>query len=524
MRQVNTLWAVASGTIALVLSAAGCAKLPTDYPRTESRALQDTAATKLGRTLVPLKEAHPGNAGIFPLSRGLDAFLARMVLADAAERSLDVQYYIWHGDTTGRLLLEQLLRAADRGVRVRLLLDDMGTAADDRVLLAIDAHENIEVRLFNPIASRSARALGTAAEFSRVNRRMHNKSFTADNQAAILGGRNIGDEYFEARPDLDFGDMDVMATGPVVDEVSSAFDLFWNSQAAIPITAFGERPPSQEDLIAARAELHAENESELASPYVEALRTSQLADQFRQGMLSFFWGSATLVHDDPAKARPDTAEDAARLLPQLKPLFDSATQELLVVSPYFVPGKEGVAFLQALQQRGVQVRILTNSLASNDVSAVHAGYAKYREDLLQAGIGLYEVIPTADIHGKRKASRKETGGIGGSSRASLHAKVFVVDRRTVFVGSLNLDPRSIEINTEIGVVFDNPEFGRGMAEGIEQAMQGFCYRLSLDKNSGIIWTGQEAGREVRYTSEPHAGLWRRFSTWFLSLLPIEGQL
>jgi putative cardiolipin synthase len=501
-----------------------CAKLPTDYPRTESHALRDTSDTRLGRELVPLTEAQPGRSGIYPLSRGLDAFLARIVLADAADRSLDVQYYIWHGDTTGRLLLERVLRAAERGVRVRLLLDDLGTAADDEALLAIDAHENVEVRLFNPVALRSARGLGTAADFGRVNRRMHNKSFTADDQAAILGGRNVGDEYFEARPDLDFSDMDVMAVGPVVGEIASSFDRFWNSAAAIPIAAFGGRAPSGEGFARARDRLQAFTASAEASPYAEGLLRSQLAEQLRKGKLPFFWGSASLVYDDPAKAGTDAAEDVVRLLPQLKPLFDGVESEVLVVSPYFVPGKEGVAFFQALRERGVQVSVMTNSLASSDVSAVHAGYAKYREALLKAGVNLYEATPLADIRGKRKADKKQTGGVGGSSRASLHAKVFVIDRRAVFVGSLNLDPRSVDINTEIGVVFDSPEFGTLMADGVVQTMEAYCYRLSLDDDGDIVWTGQEAGQETRYTSEPHAGMWRRFSAWFLSLLPIEGQL
>lgn len=510
--------------IVLLLIIAGCAKVPTDYPRTVSQAFRDTADTGLGRALGPLIEAHPGSSGIHPLTRGQDAFLARIVLTEMADRSLDVQYYIWHDDTTGRLLLERILLAADSGVRVRLLLDDLGTAAADRMLLAIDAHRNIEVRLFNPVALRSARGIGAAADFDRVNRRMHNKSLTADNQAAIIGGRNVGDEYFEARPDLDFGDMDVVVIGPVVEEVSSAFDLFWNSDAAIPMTAFGGRVPPQEEITNARETLRKENESNAAASYLTLLRQSAMADQLRRNALPFFWGGATLVYDEPAKARPDAANDAKRLMTGLGPVLDAIARQLLVVSPYFVPGKEGVAFFRSLRRRGVQVSIMTNSLASNDVSAVHAGYAKYRKRLLEEGIGLYEIIPTADIQGRRKAKKKQTGGVGGSSRASLHAKVFVVDRRTVFVGSMNIDPRSIDINTEIGVVFDSAEFGSLTADNIEETIRRDCYRLALDADGDIVWTGREGGREVRYTSEPRAGLWRRFSTWFLSLLPIEGQL
>jgi putative cardiolipin synthase len=213
------------GALLALLLQAGCASLPTDYPRSTSTALPDTGDTRLGQVSSRLLAGHPDVSGVLPLNRGTDAFLARLALAEAAEKSLDIQYYIWHGDTTGKVLLERVLRAADRGVRVRLLLDDIGTAAKDSSLLAIDSLANIEVRLFNPVAARSARLLGMMADFSRTNRRMHNKSFTADNQVMIVGGRNIGDEYFEARPDVDFADLDLLAIGPVVGEISRQFDL-----------------------------------------------------------------------------------------------------------------------------------------------------------------------------------------------------------------------------------------------------------------------------------------------------------
>ncbi len=509
---------------ALMLLMTGCATLPTDYPRVESHALRDTADTRLGRPVTPLVKSHPGRSGLYPLGRGLDAFLARVALADTADRSLDIQYYIWHGDTTGRLLLDRILRAADRGVRVRLLLDDLGTAAEDETLLFIDAHRNVEVRLFNPVALRSARGLGILADFGRVNRRMHNKSFTADNQVTILGGRNIGDEYFEARSDLDFSDLDVMAVGPAVDEVSSSFDLYWNSPAAFPITVLGETSPSGGEIARQQSELRAFVESGQASAYSDEIRQSKIADYLARGEFPFFWGAATLFYDNPAKANPAVPEGMLRILPELRPVFDETERELLVVSPYFVPGKAGVSFFRELRERGVRVSILTNSLASSDVSAVHAGYARYRKPLLQAGVGLYEVNPSTDDRKRRKEGKKLTGGVGASSRASLHAKVFVLDRRKVFVGSLNLDPRSVDINTEIGILFDNPELGHLVAERIEETMREDCYRISIDDDGNLTWTGQENGQKVRYESDPHAGFWRRFGAWFLSLLPIESQL
>jgi putative cardiolipin synthase len=230
------------------------------------------------------------------------------------------------------------------------------------------------------------------------------------------------------------------------------------------------------------------------------------------------------VYDSPTKVKPQAAEDGQRLLPEIKSAFDVAEQEVFVVSPYFVPGKEGVSFFRALRERGVQVSILTNSLASSDVSMVHAGYAKYRKPLLQAGINLYEVSPSADFRKKRKVEKKNDKSIFGSTRMSLHAKAFVIDRRKIFVGSLNLDPRSVRINTENGIIFDSPELSSLMAERIEELMQKHCFRIAMEDNGSLVWRGLDEGEEVRYDTEPHTGIWRRFGVWFLSLLPIESQL
>lgn len=449
--------------------------------------------------------------------------MARFVLAEAAQRSLDAQYYIWHGDTTGLLLADALVRAAERGVRVRLLLDDLGTAADDRALVALDAHPRIVVRLFNPIALRTARGLGMLLDFGRVNRRMHNKSFTADNQATIVGGRNVGDEYFEARPDLDFGDLDVLAIGPVVREVSSAFDRYWNSAAAFPITALTNVRLSDEELAEGRAELRAHSASQQDSAYAQALRNSQLAEQLRQWEIPLFWGRAWLVYDDPSKVTTAPTDTSTHLAPKLGEVIKRTQREFLVVSPYFVPGKEGVELFRSLRARGVTVKILTNSLASTDVSAVHAGYARYREDLLREGVQLYEVKSTARIREKdRKSDKKEAGGLAGSSRASLHAKTFAFDRRDIFVGSMNLDPRSIELNTEIGVLFESAQAGELFAEDFDRSVKNNAFRLELKDR--LEWVSEEDGVETRFTTEPNSSVWRRMGVWFLSLLPIESQL
>jgi putative cardiolipin synthase len=500
----------------------GCASLPTNIERGESHALSGTEATRLGQIAQPLLKAHPGESGFRPLRNGVDALLARIVLAEVAERTLDVQYYIWHDDLTGRFFANALLRAADRGVRVRVLLDDVGARADDEVLLSLDAHPNIEIRLFNPVATRNFRNLGMLTDFSRVNRRMHNKSFIADNQRAILGGRNIGDEYFEAQSEVAFGDLDVLTVGRSVSEVSDAFDRYWNAPAAIPISALLGRSGETANLNALRTALAAFVEAQRDSSYVTRSR-SQLAEMMAVGSDGFFWGKADLLYDDPAKISRAPEDTEGHLLPQFADLGSHIENELLIVSPYFIPGDSGVAWLGGLVKRGVRVTVLTNSLAATDVGSVHAGYQHYRDALLEAGVRLYELKPEAIEHEREKRG----GGISGS-RASLHAKTFVFDRRAVFIGSLNLDPRSIQLNTEIGLVCESAPLADELAGRLEQNLDRIAWRLerSVDAsgNARIVWveTGAEGVRQR--TEEPEVSTWRKFSVWFLGLLPIESQL
>lgn len=507
----------------LALAFSGCASLPDNVARNESHAVQDTAATILGRQSQAELLAHPGQSGFRPLSSGVDALLARVVLAEAAERSLDAQYYIWHDDLTGRIFADALLRAADRGVRVRVLLDDVGAAASDAVLLSLDSHPNIEIRLFNPVASRTFRGLSMLGDFSRVNRRMHNKAFVADNQAAILGGRNIGDEYFEASSEVAFGDLDVLTVGPVVAEVSTAFDQFWNAPSSYPITTLLGRDNDSDDLSALRAELAAYIEANRDSPYVTRAG-SRLAREAASGRYAYYWGKATLLYDDPSKISraPDATE--GHLLPQFSGIGVQPRQELLIVSPYFVPGEAGVAWLRALVANGVRVTVLTNSLAATDVSAVHSGYQRYREALLEGGVVLYELKPGAVPLEKADQKTKAFG----SSRASLHAKTYVFDRSAVFIGSLNLDPRSVRLNTEIGVVCESAPMAEDIAGALEKNLDSIAWRLErVADESGsahIEWVEASADGERRYDSDPEVSAMRRLSVWFLGLLPIESQL
>ncbi len=501
----------------------GCATLPEDFERPVSHAYIDTDDTRLGVFRRDEALAHPGQSGFLLLGNGLDAFVARAVLAQAADRSIDVQYYLYHRDLTAMLFTDQLLKAADRGVRVRLLVDDMDLEGRDFGAAALDSHPNVEVRLFNPFSRKTSRASQFVTRLGSVTRRMHNKSFTVDNQATVLGGRNIGDEYFEADPDLAFSDLDVLAIGPVVKEVSASFDRYWNSELAYPASVLRGRPVSPQEMEQSRKRLDAFVAQQADSDYLRALRDSDLAQALRRRQVEFQWGKAEVIYDQPEKLVHDFSKTEYHMAPKLWPYLEGVKEELIIFSPYFVPRKPGTAFLKHLRERGVRVRILTNSLTSTDVPIVHAGYAKYRKDLLRAGIELYEMNKTYS-----KEQRKRRKGTQGSSKASLHAKAFVLDREQVFIGSLNLDPRAVFHNTEIGVVFTSAEIAREMADWFDRNVERVAFRLELytDANGSakILWHGLDHGEARVFDVDPYTGFWQRFGIDFLGILPIESQL
>jgi putative cardiolipin synthase len=500
----------------------GCATLPTNFERPQSYAFTDTEDTRFGKAHRDEMRTYTGQSGFLLLGNGLDAFVARALLAHAAERSIDVQYYLYHDDLIGRLFTDQLLKAADRGVRVRLLVDDMDLEGKDLGASVLDSHPNMEVRLFNPFSRKRSRISQFVTRMGSVTRRMHNKSFTVDNQVTILGGRNMGNEYFDADPELAFSDLDVMSIGPVAREVSIAFDLYWNSELAYPVAVLTGKPPTPEEIKQMRQKLDEYVAEQADSDYLKALRESNLANAIRQNNVRFHWGEAVVLYDQPEKILHDFDETEYHLTPKLAPYFDGVQEELIIFSPYFVPGKPGTAFLNQLAQRGVRVRILTNSLASNDVGIVHAGYSKYRKDLLRSGVELYEL--------NEKLTRKERKGKKGeegSSKASLHAKSFVFDRKKVFIGSLNLDPRAVVHNTEIGVVLTSEKIASEMSDWFNQNMEQMAFRLELKKVGGsekILWHGLVDGKDETFDVDPHTGFWRRFGIGFMRLLPIESQL
>lgn len=446
-------------------------------------------------------------------------------LAQYAERSLDIQYYLYHTDTSGYLLTQVILDAADRGVRVRVLLDDMDLGGRDREMVTLNQHPNIEIRSFNPFIRGQWRLGQMLTRFGSVTRRMHNKAFIADNQFAILGGRNIGDTYFGADPDNAFGDLDVVLVGASVAEVSKSFDLYWNSELSYPVELLSGKTPREEDLEVGRIKLAEFVEAQQGSKYARALRASDLVKQAEAGEVEYYWGTAQVLYDDPMKLASDRSEADLHLSPQLAPYMQAIEHELIVVSPYFVPGKEGVAFFEKLRERGVAVKIVTNSLSSNDVPIVHAGYKKYRKALLRAGVELYEVDKTSIQRWSDEHAASVTEALPPAHRAelSLHAKYFILDRQQAFIGSLNLDPRSVVENTEIGTLIESPELAAYLADELAEIIDAIAFRLSLE-GSRLRWECGKDGELQVFTKEPYTSWWDRFTVNCMSILPIESQL
>ena len=505
-----------------------CAYPKLAMPAEPSFAFDRPAETSLGRYFAPRLEGQGDRSGLYVLGRGLDAFAARIGLIEKAERSIDLQVYIFHGDGTGKLVLGRLLAAAERGVDVRLLVDDLGTKGLDAELAALDAHPRIEVRLFNPFARGPmpgvARTLDLLRRPRRLNHRMHNKLLAVDGAAGIVGGRNVGDEYFDASEDVNFADLDLLAVGPVVRDLGASFDLYWNSPYAMPISAWSSLAAGPTELDKLRSELEEHRTQQAGSRYGERLRDSDLVQAAAAGDIQLLFARAHAVADLPDKiaARGDEVQ-ATLLTSRIEPLLPQASSELLIVSPYFVPRARGIEGLVACAGRGVRVRVLTNSLAATDVSAVHAGYAPCRRPLLAGGVEIYELRPS----GKRLAEGYRTGLLGSSS-ASLHAKTFLIDRKTVFVGSLNLDPRSVELNTEIGLVVESEELAADLARSFDLlSSPTLSYRVAVERNpSGLrlIWHGEEDGRALELYDEPGTHWWNRLVVCVLGMLPLQGQL
>lgn len=507
------------GSLLFLLALAGCASIDFDYPRSESYVLAGTADTVLATEATEAAAGRPPDeAGFRPLSDGVDSLAARLVMARRAERSIDVQYYLIKNDIVGKVFMQELLHAADRGVRVRLLLDDMFTAGYDVGLAALDAHPNFEIRIFNPFRRGAAGRAGSAlTNFGRINRRMHNKSFTVDNAMTIIGGRNIADEYFGAREDKAFGDLDVLAVGPIVNEVSAMFDQYWNHETALPVPAFVRNVDDPEAALEMLRELYREAADNVSQTrYADAVKTRAYA-YLTEDEEIFDWSPYTLVYDPPDKGIKKKADTEDLIGSSLAAVMTKAEQELIIVSPYFVPRKTGIEGLSALQASGVDVTVITNSLAANNQFTVHAGYKPSRKPLLRNGVTIYEVRPDISVAGTEFID-------ASGATATLHTKAFIVDREAVFIGSFNVDPRSAYLNTEMGVLIYDASLGEFFATELEKRYRDAAFEVFLDADEHVRWRGWSDDEEVIYEKEPNTTWWDRFKVGFVGLFPIKGQL
>ena len=504
---MNKYWHIL--LLCLSLATTGCVTAPFDYPRESSEAIDPDEDSTLRTRVQVWQAANPGPSGFYPLIRGSEGFGARLRLIEQAEKTIDAQYFLMKGDDAGKVFAGSLLAAADRGVRVRFLLDDVFTTVKDKGLELIDAHPNIEVRLYNPISRVGLKGLNFLFDFRRANRRMHNKSFTVDNQVSIVGGRNIADEYFDLNPKGEFMDFDVIALGPIAADVSHEFDRYWNHERSLPIKAFKPKFTEQ-DLQKARDEISDEMNNLEHSVYREAIET-ELITALVSGKQNLYSATAEVISDDPDKLVSGISEENMILVRELGKAIQEAEEEVIAVTPYLVPGKDGIEFWRSITAKGVRVLMVTNSLASNNHKAVHSGYAGYRKRLLDIGVELYEA--------RANATDVASAGTSDAEALTLHTKAMLIDGKRLFVGSLNLDPRSREINSEMGLLVDSAEMGEQLANRLLVALPELAYRVERDERGRLQWRGQIDGVEVIETSEPLASRWLRFKAFLLKIVP-----
>lgn len=493
--------------ILLIVLLSGCASQQTPPPKSITHQLGYQADSRLALYFEQQEHDTSTYTGFYPLDTGHDALLARIALIESAEHTLDLQYYIYRNDETGHLITWRLYEAAERGIRVRVLLDDM-QKRNDSDLAYLHSHPNIDVRLFNPNNYRSARNLGFLTDFDRLNSRMHNKSLTADSVVSIVGGRNIGNEYFSYYAPVEFGDFDLLLYGNTVEQTADQFDKYWNSDFAVPI-----------DWITSDAkELRREEiEQFVIDEQLEKQFTSGAYDmtqlkfysQMQQQKLQLYWGAGRLIYDKPTKI----IGEGSHLTDDLQLVLEGVESELIIISPYFVPTEVGTRLLVDGVKSGKKVTIITNSLASNDVYAVHGWYAKYRKDLIEGGVELWEMRASANI--------RNSWSMTGSSHSSLHAKILLIDNHILFVGSMNWDPRSAHINTEMAVLLEHELFVTESKSEMQSQLIESAYKLELEDGE-LVWLNLSNGE--KFTSEPDASIWRRIGAWAAGILPIEDHL
>ncbi|WP_049237652.1 phospholipase D family protein [Moraxella canis] len=470
---------------------------------------------------------HPHQSGYYPIATGANAFAARSTLTDMANQSIDIQYYIWHNDEAGQLMLKDLWEAADRGVIVRLLLDDFNSSPElDQLLLRISEHPNIAVRLINPMNYRGVRSLNYVLHPVRSNRRMHNKSMTFDNKISVIGGRNIGNEYLNNAPFNNFADLDVMLVGHVVGKITESFETYWASSLSFDIEtlvkhdnkddANGIKPVVFDELEKVKDSSDAERE---LRTYRQAMQNSTIGQDLLTRQVPFFWTQIDLMVDNVVKLN-GRSEPNDFLVSQLQARLGQPSKKLSIISSYFVPTKDGVETLTTLAKMGVEVNILTNSFDATDVGIVHAGYAHWRKQLLAAGVRLFEIKSSAQ---SVQANENRFWRTRQHSTTSLHAKAFAVDDDQVFIGSYNVDPRSANINTELGVLIKDGKLADQLHNALSnsEAISHQAYELKLDPQGNINWHTTENGEPVILKSEPHMDHKDRIIIWLAGLMPID---
>ncbi len=522
-----TRWMQSALSVSLACWFGGCATAPpgASLPKAPSTALADPNTTEVGRQFTTGARDHGGESAFRIVSIGVDGFLLRMEMINSAQRTLDLQYYIYHSDETGRLLTEAIVRAADRGVRVRLLLDDGEAVPGDEQIFALTGRTNIEIRVFNPFSYRGENRFLKGTEYlfhhSRLDHRMHNKLLVADNAMAIMGGRNIGDQYFQIDPDSQFADDDVFVAGPMVSELSGTFDEFWNSTWSIPAENLHapHTKPRTDKPSAAKVE-------NAGFDYRSKLQNGEPLAGILAGRLPLTWARAQVVCDSPDKGKSSHDKKVGRMYQPVSQAIAEVQSELLMISPYVVPSEDELHLLRDRLAHQVRIQILTNSLESAPELSAHSGYMHYRTELLKDGVMLYEVRSRlGDARGSGESTK-----ISRYGNYALHAKLYVLDRGRLFISSMNLDQRSRRINTEIGLIIDSPELAQETArrfEAMTRPENSYAVTLSAaDPGNAphLVWRTKENGAVVEYTKEPARHATQRTEAKLLSLLPLDHEL
>ena len=500
--------------IALLLSS--CSSMPLDFPKTASVAFDSPGSTTVGGIFEAEAKLHPGKSGFGIIPEGRNAFTSRVFLADAAEKTLDVQYFIWSKDTIGQMLASHIVQAAERGVRVRFLLDDMNFKDRDSAAAAVAAHPNIEVRIINPHRHRKHRIAEFGINFNRLNKRMHNKILVMDNAAVIVGGRNIANEYFGLSDKYNNRDLDIIAVGPIVREISKTFDEFWNTPASVPIEALVNETHDIEDFQRQMTLVRQQLAKRDDYPYPLDMDVKVIRSQLNEIKKKFVWAPGRVIYDtiESLRGNPGTT-----VWGELTEEFANAQKEVLIESAYFVVKDSGIELARAMTNRGTRLRVLTNSLASNNVLAAQAGHSKKRKKLLEAGVELYEFRPDA------MAVLDSVGPYGKDAITTLHTKALVIDDEKAFVGSYNLDPRSADINSEIGILVESRVFARQVKDFLNEGVRlENAYRVIVDERGELRWETTVDGKPRSWSKDPESTWSQRFLSGFIELLPVESQL